>query len=370
MINEIRDDRYYMQIALELAQKGEGFTSPNPMVGSVVVKNGKIVGRGYHQHYGGPHAEVYALDQAGEKAEGATIYVTLEPCSHYGKTPPCSMKVVNSGVNKAVIAMMDPNPLVAGRGIKHLEEAGIEVEIGIMEKEAKELNESFLKFICTERPFVYLKCAQTLDGFLATKTGDSKWITNEKARLLGHRLRHKVDAILVGIGTILKDDPSLTTRLPDHNGKDSIRIILDARLKIPLKARVINQKSTANTLIVTAENCDSKKKEKLLGKTGVEILTIPFDNKGRIPLGILLKILHSRCISSILVEGGGRVNYSFMKAGLIDKLYTFIAPRILGGDDGVSVYSGEGPSLMNQVKEMKDIEYQILDDNILLIGKL
>ncbi|MFP4015456.1 MAG: bifunctional diaminohydroxyphosphoribosylaminopyrimidine deaminase/5-amino-6-(5-phosphoribosylamino)uracil reductase RibD [Halanaerobiales bacterium] len=370
MIDEIRDDQYYMKIALELAQKGEGYTSPNPMVGSVVVKDGEIIGQGYHQYYGGPHAEVYALDQAGERAEGATIYVTLEPCSHYGKTPPCSVKVVNSGVKKAVIAMTDPNPLVAGRGIKHLEKAGIEVKVGILEKEAKELNEPFVKFICTDRPFVYLKSAQTLDGFLATRTGDSKWITNEKARLFGHKLRHKVDAILVGIGTVINDDPSLTTRLPDQKGKDSTRIILDARLEIPLEARLINQESEAGTIIVTGEDCDLNRKEELSEKKGVDILTIPLNAQGRIPLDLLLKILHDQCISSILVEGGGRVNYSFLKAGLVDKIYSFIAPKILGGNDGISMYAGEGPSLMSQVKEIKDIQYQILDDNILLIGKL
>ncbi len=358
-----------MNKALELAKKGEGYTSPNPMVGAVVVKDGKIIGQGYHHYYGGPHAEVYALDQAGEEAKGATIYVSLEPCSHYGKTPPCSLKVINSGVKKAIVAMTDPNPLVAGRGILQMEEAGLGVEVGILEREAKELNEVFIKYISSDIPYIYLKSAQTLDGFLATSIGDSKWITNEKARLLGHKLRHKVDAILVGIGTVLKDDPSLTTRFTNDKGIDSTRIILDARLEIPLKAKVINQESTANTILVIGENCDESKKKFLIEKEQVEILTIPLDD-ARIPLDILLKILHDRCISSILVEGGGRVNYSFLHTDLVDKIYSFIAPKILGGNDGISVYAGKGPESMNQVKELTDVQYQVLGDNILMVAKL
>ncbi|MFW6022292.1 MAG: bifunctional diaminohydroxyphosphoribosylaminopyrimidine deaminase/5-amino-6-(5-phosphoribosylamino)uracil reductase RibD [Halanaerobiaceae bacterium] len=369
-MSEKNSHRYYMKRTLELARKGEGFTSPNPMVGAIVVKDGKIIGQGYHQYYGGPHAEVYALEEAGIKARGATIYVSLEPCSHYGKTPPCSLKVIESGVKKAVIAMMDPNPLVAGRGIKQLEEAGIETEIGIREKEARELNESFVKYICTDMPFVYLKSAQTLDGFLATSTGDSKWITNEKARLFGHNLRHKVDAILVGIGTVLKDNPSLTTRLPAEEGKDSLRVILDERLEIPLEAKVLNQKSDKKTLIVTGEKSSEKKKQLLIKNEGVEILSISLDEDGRIPLDVLLKILHGRCISSVLVEGGGRVNYSFLHNGLVDKFYSFIAPKILGGNNGISVYQGKGPDSMDHVKELKEVQYQILDDNILLTARM
>ena len=209
-----------------------------------------------------------------------------------------------------------------------------------------------------------------MDGFLATRKGDSKWITNEKARLFGHKLRHKVDAILVGIGTILQDDPSLTTRLSNNKGKDSIRIILDARLEMPLDAKVINQESTANTIIVVGESCDKSKKQFLIEKEQVEILTIPLNNDDRIPLDILLKILHDRCISSVLVEGGGRVNYSFLQAGLANKIYSFIAPKILGGNDGISVYAGKGPESMNQVKELTDVQYQLLDDNILMVAKL
>ncbi len=359
-----------MEQAINLARKGEGYTSPNPMVGALVVKEGKIIGQGYHQQYGGPHAEVHALQEAGQAAEGATIYVTLEPCSHYGKTPPCAERVIKSGIKKAVIAMEDPNPIVAGRGIKKLQEAGIEVEVGLLKDEAVKLNEIFIKYITTDYPFVYLKTAQTTDGYLATKTGDAKWISNEMSRERGHQIRHKVDAILVGIGTVLSDDPRLTTRLPNQEGKDSMRVILDARLEIPTTAKVLNHDSPATTLIVTGEKVDKVKRTLVTAKQNVEILTLPLNSEGRIPLADLLRNLHSRGISSILVEGGGRVNHSFLHAGLGDRLYTFITPKILGGEDGVAPFSGPGPALMQDVKNLEDVSFEILGDNILLTGKL
>lgn len=363
------EDTHFMQEVIELAARGEGYTSPNPLVGAMVVKKGEVIGRGYHKYYGGPHAEVYALEEAGEKAEGAALYVNLEPCSHFGKTPPCSQKVIKSGIKRVVIAMEDPNP-VAGGGIKQLENAGIEVKTGVLEKEARELNEVFIKYMTSEFPFIYLKTAQTIDGYLATSTGDSSWITNKKAREVGHKLRHKVDAILVGIGTILKDDPLLTTRLPVGEGRDSIRIILDARLQIPLDARIINQEATAPTIIVAGENSNSAEKEQLSRMDQVEVLSMPLNEEGRIPLRDLMRILHDRKISSILVEGGGRVNHSFINKGFIDRLYCFISPKILGGNDGVAVYSGPGPLKIEDVKIMTEMEYKLLDDNILLTGKI
>ncbi len=362
-------DLFYMRKALELARKGEGYTSPNPLVGALVVKDGVIIGQGYHQYYGGPHAEVYALDEAGEQAQGATLYVTLEPCSHYGKTPPCSLRVIKSGIKRAVIAMVDPNPRVAGRGIRELKEAGIEVVVGLLEKEASLMNEVFLKYITAEYPFVYLKTAQTMDGYLATKTGDSKWITNEKSRLWGHKLRHRVDAILVGIGTILKDNPVLTTRLPDKKGKDCIRIILDARLETPLEASILNKNSNASIIIITGDQVELEKVEIYANLEGVEVVTLRLTKDGRVPLKELLKKLHTRGISSLLVEGGGKVNYSFLKEGLVDRLYCFIAPVILGGNDGIAAFSGTGPERMAQISRLKEVEYQLLGDNILVSGK-
>ena len=365
----LRTDEYYMRKALELAKRGEGYTSPNPMVGAVIVKNGEIISSGYHKYFGGPHAEINALKDAGRQAEGATIYVNLEPCSHYGKTPPCSLALIKAGIKKAVIAMEDPNPLVAGRGIKQLKKAGIEIKSGVLGKEARDLNEVFIKYISSDYPFIYLKMAQTLDGFLASKNGDSKWISNKKARLYTHKLRHKVDAILVGINTLINDNPRLTTRLTDGTGKDSLRIVLDTKLKIPLHARIINQQSSADTLIVTAKDINKEKKERLINKQGVEILSLDLEENNEIPLKVLLKILHERNISSILVEGGGKINYSFLNNNLIDKLYAFIVPKILGGRDGISVFNGIGPESIKKAINLQEVEYKILDDNIVLIAK-
>jgi len=365
----LRTDEYYMRKALELAKRGEGYTSPNPMVGALIVKNGEIISSGYHKYFGGPHAEINALKDAGRQVEGATIYVNLEPCSHYGKTPPCSLALIKAGIKKAVIAMEDPNPLVAGRGIKQLKKAGIEIKSGVLEKEARDLNEVFIKYISSDYPFIYLKMAQTLDGFLASKNGDSKWISNKKARLYTHKLRHKVDAILVGINTLINDNPRLTTRLTDGTGKDSLRIVLDTKLKIPLHARIINQQSSADTLIVTAKDINKEKKERLINKQGVEILSLDLEENNEIPLKVLLKILHERNISSILVEGGGKINYSFLNNNLIDKLYAFIAPKILGGRDGISVFNGIGPESIKKAIYLQEVEYKILDDNIVLIAK-
>lgn len=366
---QTKDDNYYMQKAIDLAKKAEGYTSPNPLVGAVVVKNNDIVGEGYHQYAGGPHAEVYALDEAGEKAKGATLYVNLEPCSHYGKTPPCSLKVIQSGVDRVVVGMKDPNPKVAGRGLDRLRKEGIDVEVGVLAEKAQELNEVFIKYITSEYPFIYLKSAQTLDGYIATKTGDSKWITNEKARKKGHELRNKVDAILVGSGTVLSDNPRLTTRLPEGEGKDSIRVLLDPQLKVPLEARIFNPDSKAKTLIIISNKIEKNKKKPYRDLDKVELIELPLDKNKNIPLSLLLKTLHEREITSILVEGGGKINHSFLKAGLVDKIYTFIAPRILGGNDGISVYNGTGPESMKNIKELKNVQYKTLGDNILVIGK-
>ena len=369
-------DQKYMRRALNLASLGEGTTSPNPLVGAVVVKDGEIVGEGYHQEYGGSHAEVFALDRAGKKAEGAEIYVSLEPCSHYGKTPPCAQKIIDSGIKRAVIAMVDPNPEVAGQGIKMLKEAGIKVEVGLLAEKAKALNEVFLKYIQSDYPFVYLKKAQTLDGYIASKTGDSKWITNYEARLEGHKLRHKVDAIMVGIGTVLADNPSLTARLEEKKGIDPLRVILDPFLEIPTSAKIINQKSEAKTLIITSNNfpparatTSLKKKEKLRKKDNLEILTFSRSQNNYFELKEILKTLHQRNISSVLVEGGAKLSHTFLKKNLVDKFYYFIAPKIYGGSDGIASFEGEGVEKMSEAVDLKIIKQKKLGDNILLIGE-
>lgn len=368
-----KEDIKYMKRALKLAEKGEAGVSPNPMVGAVIVKNDRIVGEGYHKFYGGPHAEVYALEKAGEEALGADIYLTLEPCSHYGKTPPCANKLVSSGIKKAVVAMVDPNPEVAGKGLDILREAGIEVELGLMSEKAKELNEVFIKFITDEYPYIYLKKAQTLDGYIASNTGDSKWITNKEARLEGHKLRHKVDAVMVGIGTVLSDNPSLTTRLEDRDGIDSLRIILDPELEVPLSAKIINQKSEANTLIIAGKEVLEKKVSKynkLKSKNQVDIITFALNKNKFLPIRKILKMLHQKKISSILVEGGAKLSHSFLHEELIDKLYYFIAPKIYGGSDGIASFCGKGPELMSDAKNIEIIENKKLGDNFLFIARL
>lgn len=372
-------DQKYMTRALELAKLGEAKTTPNPMVGAVVVKNDKIIGEGYHPEYGLPHAEVFALKEAGKKAEGADLYLNLEPCSHYGKTPPCALKIIEAGIKRVVIAIKDPNPKVSGKGVKMLQEAGIKVELSLLEAEAKKLNEVFLKYIEEAFPFVYLKKAQTLDGYIAASSGDSKWITNKKARLEGHKLRHKAAGIMVGIGTILEDDPSLTARLEEKAGLDPLRIVLDPLLKIPLDAKIINQESNAETLIITAADYSAaaeekaalfKKKKLLSQKNNLEILTFKTGTNNYFELKEILKVLAERKISSILVEGGAELSYSFLKEGLVDKVYYFIAPKIYGGNDGVASFVGAGPQLMKGAVKLHILEQKLLDDNLLLIGKI
>lgn len=365
-----KNDEYYMKKALKLAAKGEGYTTPNPLVGAVVVKNDKIVGKGYHKKAGEPHAEVHALNQAGEKAAGATLYVNLEPCCHLGKTPACSLKIINSKISRLVVAMEDPNPVVAGKGIQDLEEAGIEIKTGVLEQEAKELNEIFIKHMTEEEPFIILKTGQTLDGYLATRTGDSRWVTNEKARKYGHQLRHKVDGILVGVGTVISDNPRLTTRLDDKDGKDPIRIVLDSKLRTPTNANIINEDSESPTFIVTTEDYDREKYKKLNKLNNLSIIVLIKDSNGRIDLEQLLKELYKKEITSILIEGGGKVNHSFLETGLIDKIYCFIAPKLLGGNDGIASFNGPGVKKMNNAYELKNIEYELLDGNILCKGEI
>ncbi|MTI79818.1 MAG: bifunctional diaminohydroxyphosphoribosylaminopyrimidine deaminase/5-amino-6-(5-phosphoribosylamino)uracil reductase RibD [Firmicutes bacterium] len=333
-------DQYYMKEALQLAAKAEGYTSPNPMVGAVVVKDGRIVGCGYHQKAGTPHAEVHALKDAGVKAEGATIYVTLEPCCHYGRTPPCTEAIKNAGVNRVVVAITDPNPLVAGKGLNVLKEAGIEVTSGVLASEATKLNEVFIKYITTKMPFVVLKAAVSLDGKIATVGGESQWITGPESRLYAHRLRHKYDGILVGINTILDDDPSLTTRLPEGDGVDPVRIVLDSKCRTPVNAKIINQSSKAKTIIAVTEAAD-KNKITALKKAGVEVLVIN-DQEGMVNLDQLLRRLGEMQITSLLVEGGSGVHGSFLTAGVIDKVYWFIAPMLIGGRDAPGAVAGSG----------------------------
>lgn len=340
----LKNDDYFMNLALELAVTAKGKTNPNPIVGAILVKNGLIVGSGLHRKAGEPHAEVHAFRMAGEHARGATLYVTLEPCSHYGRTPPCAELVKDSGVSRVVVAMEDPNPLVAGNGIRILREAGIEVVVGIKGKEAALSNERFIHNMVTRTPFIISKVAMTLDGKLATHNGHSQWITGSEARNEVHRIRDEVDAIMVGIGTVLADNPHLTTRLPE-GGKNPIRIILDSNLRIPLESHVINTE-LARTWIVTRENADPIKLN-LLKSKGVEILFSPVTDQG-IDLSILMKNLFDKGITDVLLEGGSGLNGAFLKERLINKFIIFLAPKLLGGVNSLTPYAGPNPDRMDE----------------------
>lgn len=357
-------DVQYMQQALELARGGLGFVSPNPLVGCVLVKDGAVVGRGYHQRFGGPHAEVHALHEAGPQARGAVLYVNLEPCSHMGKTPPCADAVIQAGISRVVVALRDPNPLVAGTGLARLAAAGIVVTVGVCEAAAYKLNEAFIKFITTRRPFVTLKSAITLDGKIATRTGASRWITGELARQEGHRLRHAADAILVGIGTVLQDDPQLTTRLPDQQGANPLRVIVDSTLRVPRQAQVTDVTSDRCTLIVTTARAPVAYSEALRAR-GVEVVYLPAYDDGRVDLEALLRYLGERGVASVLVEGGATLSATLLRRRLIDKVLLFVAPKIIGGD-GVSVVGPCGVETMDQVINLRDVVSQRLGNDVLL----
>ncbi len=367
------DHGSYMNKALELAAKGAGYTSPNPMVGAVVVDpSGAIKGKGYHRKAGGPHAEVYAIDEAGSSARGATLYVTLEPCNHTGRTPPCTQKIIDAGIAHVVVAMNDPNPRVKGGGNSCLISKGIKVTTGVCEEQARRLNESFIKFITAGRPFVTLKCASTLDGRIATRTGDSKWITGEESRQYVHNLRHCSDAILVGVNTVKRDDPLLTTRImetPDgRKPKDPLRIILDTKLSIPENSRILNLDTDVETIIVTGDMISHEKKVRLLKKR-VRIMGAPLAN-GLIDMNFLMDELGKMSVSSLLIEGGSRVIASSLSSGIVDKVLFFYAPKILGSDDGIPVCKGKGPELMKDCIQINSISVRRFGSDIMIEGYL
>ncbi len=362
-------DHEYMQQALSLAQRAKGFTSPNPCVGAVVVKNGRVVGKGFHRAAGLPHAEVEALDDAGPKAMDATLYVTLEPCNHFGKTPPCTHKIINAGIKKLVVGCPDPNPSVCGGGIRYLKDKGINVVSGVLEKESKCLIEEFSWYTRhDQKPFVILKCAATLDGRIATSTGDSKWITNEKSRNHVHKIRHEVDAILVGSGTLHADNPSLTSRIKGVQTKDPVRIVLDTHLSIREDANLITRESFAETIIFTGPEVSGEKKNMLTEK-GVQIIEIPLKD-GRLDLNELMIKLGRMSILSLLIEGGSRVAGSALKEGIVNKVLFFLAPKILGGSDGIPIFKGKGPLLIKDAFKLKDVMVTQFDDDILVRGYL
>ncbi len=316
-----------MREALRLARRGLGKVSPNPMVGAVIVKGGRVIAHGYHRLFGGDHAEVDALKHAGEDVAGATLYVTLEPCRHWGKTPPCTDAIIKAQIGKLVVGMLDPFPEMRGKSIELLKQHGIKTVVGVMESECRALNEVYLKYTTAGLPYVTVKWAQTLDGKIATAAGDSKWISSPESLKLAHRLRATHDAILVGVNTVLKDDPALTTRLV--KGRNPVRVILDSHLRIPLDSQVLANQSAAKTLVASTPAAPPAKLA-ALKKMGIEVLTVLPDSASRVDLKALLKTLAKRQISSLLVEGGAQTITSFLRLGLADKIICIIAPRLMG----------------------------------------
>lgn len=360
VLNMVRqEDIEYMRRAIELAERGVGFTNPNPMVGAVIVKGGKVIGEGWHERCGEWHAERNAFKNCTVPAEGATMYVTLEPCCHYGKTPPCTEAIIEHGIARVVVGMEDPNPLVAGKGIALLREAGIEVVCGVEEEALREQNRVFLKYISTKLPWVAMKTAMTLDGKIATRTGDSKWITGVEARAYVHELRHRFMAILVGIGTAVADDPLLNCRIEGRGVRQPIRVVVDSNARLSLDSQLVKTAGEYRT-IVAHTRFAPEESVKALRETGVEMLLCK-EKEGLVDVRNLLELLGQSGIDSILLEGGGSLNYTFLSEGLADELYAFIAPKIVGGMNAKTPVEGAG---MEKMADAINLELE----NVLNIG--
>lgn len=365
-------DGDYMALALRLAARGLGRTSPNPMVGALVVADGRIVGQGYHRQAGGPHAEVFALRAAGRLAKGATLYVTLEPCRHTRKrTPPCVPLIVNSGLRRVVVAMRDPNPRVTGRGIRALRTAGLAVTVGCLREEAERLNEPYCHRMRTGRPFVFLKAAMTLDGKIATGSGESQWISGEAARRHAHGLRSQVDAVLVGVGTVLRDDPRLTVRLGHRRTKEAaprqpLRVILDSRLRIPLTARILSPDSGARTLVATTARAPKRHIERLRAR-GITVLVLP-SREGRVSLAACLARLAGMDITSVMIEGGSELNAFALRAGLVNRVLLYVAPCLLGGQEAKGLIGGRSPKRLANALSLRHLRMRRIGRDLLIEG--
>ncbi len=347
-----------MRLALREARRGAGRTSPNPAVGAVLVKGGRVVGRGHHARAGAPHAEVAAIREAGARARGADLYTTLEPCDHYGRTPPCSLAILEAGVRRVLSGSSDPNPRVNGRGIRRLRRAGVPVETGVLREACDAVNETWFRFIETGRPHVTLKLAATLDGRIATSAGDSRWVTGAPARSLVHRLRDAADAVLVGSGTARTDDPRLTTRLPGGRGRDPIRVVLDSRLELPHRLHLFRQRSSAPTIVAHVSGTPPPRPPR-----GVEYLRCKA-RRGRVDLGDLLARLGQRGVTTVLAEGGAEVARSLLEAGQVDRLLLFLAPKLAGG--GLSWLPGKGPARMTDALAVRDLTVRRVGRDLLV----
>jgi diaminohydroxyphosphoribosylaminopyrimidine deaminase/5-amino-6-(5-phosphoribosylamino)uracil reductase len=354
---------FFMRIALEEAAKGLGRTSPNPVVGAVLVKSGRIIARGYHKKAGTAHAEVVALEAAGSKAKGADLYTTLEPCDHYGRTPPCSLAILEAGVRRVICASADPNPQVSGKGVARLRRAGVKVLTGVLKEEADTLNRPFFKVMRTKLPWVTLKAAVTLDGKLATATGDSRWVTGEPARAWVHRLRDAVDVILVGANTVRIDDPKLTTRLPGGGGKDALRVVVDSHLRLSPSYTIFTQRSPARTVIATLEDPEGRKARPFLAQ-GVEVWQVR-QKAGLVDLKALLRRIAKNGLNHVLVEGGADMYGSFLRGHLADALALFLAPKLIGSP-GLSWAGDLGVKEMAQAVSVSDLTFERHGEDVLL----
>jgi len=357
----------FMRAALGLARKGLGKTSPNPAVGAVVVRKGRVIASGFHRKAGAPHAEVEALSRLQGKARaGDTLYVTLEPCNHFGRTPPCTQAILEKGVRNVVVGMRDPNPRVKGGGCRYLSRRGVEMVTGVLEEECRRLNEAFVTYVTLGRPFVIAKTAMTLDGWTATSSGHSRWVTNERSREWVHRLRNQVDGILVGVGTVTADDPLLNTRLGKGKGRDPVRVVVDTHLRIPENARVLGHAEGGETIIAVGEDVPSRRLKRIEQK-GVSFLRCP-KKEGRIDLGALMDRLGKRSITSLLLEGGATLMGAMIRERLVDKFCIFKAPKLLGASDGRPMALGPGPGRMDQSIALKDVQVRRFGEDLLITG--
>lgn len=359
-------DIAYARQALEIALEGVGQASPNPLVGTVIVRDGEVVGRGAHLYEHMKHAEVVALDEAGERARGATVYVNLEPCSHHGRTPPCVDALVEAGVARVVASMRDPAPYVDGRGFEMLCEAGIAVDVGAEQAAAERLNERYIRYMATNRPFVLVKIAETLDGRVATRAGASKWITSVEAREASQDLRRAYDAILVGVGTVVADDPELTYRGGKPKRMPLVRAVVDPSLRIPLDSRLVASAREAPVVVYTREATVPSAAE--LAARGVEVVAAPLGTEKGVDLGAVLDDLGMRRLHGLLVEGGPETTARFLEAGLVDKVTAFVAPKLLGGRDSVGAVGGRGPESLGDAVELSDVEVRRVGDDLEVTG--
>lgn len=359
-------DENFMRIALDLAEKGRGRVEPNPLVGAVIVNNGEIVGQGYHEYFGGPHAEVNAINAAGDRSKDATLYVTLEPCTHTGKTPPCVDAIKSSGIKRVVVAAVDPNPVNNGRGIKLLKDAGIEVMEKVLEEPARKLNAPFFKLITTKTPYIIAKWAMTLDGKIATRTGDSKWISSEESRKYAHQKRSVIDAIVVGLRTVLRDDPLLTCRI--DGGRNPKRVVVDAVAELPLDSRLVQTVKDADVFVATTQSAPPERIKKLEA-AGCKIIELKEATEG-VDVSSLIYALGKMNFTNVLIEGGGTLLGTFFDKKLVDRVMVFVAPHIVGGSEAKTPVMGDGVEKITDSLHLEDVTISRFGDDILIEGTI